>query len=263
MAFSAYRKKYTGMKRTPEDVIKRVRDRKSIQTAKAKAKRLEQKKVRPHETMKEWESRMRRFNLMTETQIQRILGQKKQVAKVKVRSRELLKRTRNKCNTTVEVEFHEKQFDFLSYYGIVLNYFSVKYGIRKEDIEICMAFYNNKIIDVNSFSNICILNTGTSLNYLKRFKKNNYICEIVNHVRNSELEVVKNHKIGLFTLHRDMQQLITAMYKIIAKLNTLKDHRYKGMFPKELEIEFVKMNQETESYLTGDKKQLNIKQIKQ
>lgn len=262
MAITDYRKKYTGMVRTPEHVLKRVRDRKSIQTAKAKAKRLEQKKVRPHETMKEWESRMRRFNLMTETQIQRILGQKKQVVKVRVYSKELLKKTRNNYNTTIGVGFHEKEFDFLSYYGIVLNYFSVKYGIRKEDIEICMAFYDNKIIDVNSFSNICILNTGNSANYLKRFKKNNYICEIVNHSRDLDLEVVKTTKIGLYTLHRNMQKLITEMYKIIAKLNTLKERQYKGMFPKELEIEFKTMNAEIENYLTGDKKQLNINQLK-
>lgn len=262
MAISDYRKKYTGMAKTPEHVLKRVRDRKSIQTAKAKAKRLEQKKVRPHETMKEWESRMRRFNLMTETQIQRILGQKKQVVKVRVLSKESLKKTRYNYNNTITVTFHEKEFDFLSYYGIVLNYFSLKFGIRKSDIEICMAFYDNKIIDVNSFSNICILNTGTSSNYLKRFKKNGYIVELLNHTRNNDLEVVKSNVTGVFKLHRDMQGLITEIYKIIAKLNTLKERNYKGMFPKELEIEFQKMNDETESYLIGDKKQLNINQIK-
>ncbi len=261
MPVSDYRKKFTGMKKTPDE-IKQI-NYEAILTEKKIQRHKEMKKVRPNETMKAWENRVRKYNLMTEKQIQRILGQKKQVIKVRVISRETLKKTRNNYNNTITVSFHEKQFDFLSYYGIVLNYFSIKYGIRKSDIEICMAFYNNKIIDVNSFSNICILNAGTSLNYLKRFKKNNYICEIVNHVRNSELEVVKNHKIGLFTLHRNMQELITNMYRIISKLNTLKETQYRGMFPKELEQEFVKMNAEINDYLIGDKKQLNINQIKQ
>ena len=172
MAISDYRKKYTGMKRTPEELIKKRRE--EILSEYKKKKRIEMKKVRPHETMKAWENRMRKFNLMTEKQIQRILGQKKQVIKVCALSRKTLKKTKNNYNNTVIVTFHEKQFDFLSYYGIVLNYFSIKYGIRKSDIEICMAFYDNKIIDVNSFSNICILNAGTSKNFLSRFKKNNY-----------------------------------------------------------------------------------------
>jgi len=260
MKVSDYRKKYTGMKRVPEELLKKKRE--VTLSEYKKKKRIEMKKVRSHETMKAWESRMRRFNLMTEKQIQRILGQKKQIVKVRVLSRETLKKTRNNYNNTITVTFHEKEFDFLSYYGIVLNYFSIKFGIRKSDIEICMAFYDNKIIDVNSFSNICILTAGDSKNYLNRFKKNGYIVELLNHTRNNDLEVVRSNGTGVFKLHRDMQGLITQIYQIIAKLNTLKEKQYKGMFPKELEVEFQKMNQETESYLIGDKKQLNINQIK-
>ena len=66
----------------------------------------------------------------------------------------------------------------------------------------------------------------------------------------------------MYKLSIGMSFMISEIYKIIAKLNTLKEHRYKGMFPKESEQEFVKMNAEINDYLIGDKKQLNINQIK-
>ena len=130
------------------------------------------------------------------------------------------------------------------------------------DLEICMAFYNNKIIDPNSFSNICILNAGNSSNFLSRFIKNGYISEILNHTKKATSEDVKSTKTNMYKLSIGMSFMISEIYKIIAKLNTLKEHRYKGMFPKELEQEFVKMNAEINDYLIGDKKQLNINQIK-
>ena len=256
MPVSDYRKKFTGMKKTPDE-IKRI-NYEAFLTEKRIQRHKEMKKVRPHETMKAWENRIRKYNLMTEKQIQRIINQKKFVIKTRKRSRETIAKNKKTFNEVIWVEFFEKQFDFLSYYGIVLNFFSIKYGVRKMDLEICMAFYNNKIIDPNSFSNICILNAGNSSNFLSRFIKNGYISEILNHTKKATSEDVKSTKTNMYKLSIGMSFMISEIYKIIAKLNTLKEHRYKGMFPKELEQEFVKMNAEINDYLIGDKKQLNI-----
>lgn len=257
---SEYRKKYTGMKKTPDE-IKRINYEAKLSEARIK-RHNEMKKVRPNETMKTWENRIRKYNLMTEKQIQRIINQKKFVIKTKRRTREAIKKNKKNYNEEIYVEFHEKQFDFLSYYGIVLNFFSIKYGVRKMDLEICMAFYNNKIIDPNSFSNICILNAGTSVNFLNRFKKNGYISDILNHKKSVKTGTLKSSTTNMYKLSIHMSVMITEIYKIITKLNTLKEHKYKGMFPKELENEFVKMNSEINDYLNGDKKQLSINQIK-
>lgn len=257
---SEYRKKFTGMKKTPDDV-KRINHEAKLSEKRIK-RRIEMKKVRPHETMKAWENRIRKYGLMTEKQIQRIISQKKYVIKVHRISREASLKRDKRFNEVIWVDFTEKQFDFLSYYGIVLNFFSVKYGVRKMDIEICMAFYNNKIIDTNSFNNICVLNSGTSANFLKRFKNNGYVSEILNHKKAISSGEVKSSGTNMYKLTIPMCRMICEIYKIIAKLNTLKERNYKGVFPKELEIEFVKMNQETESYLSGDKKQVSINQIK-
>ena len=259
MAISNYRKKFSGMKRTPEGLKKRTAQ--AVLNKRKIERYAEKKKVRPNETMKAWENRIRKFSLMSETQIQRILHQKKYVIRTKVQSKEYNKKKRKNYNQDINVYFHEKDFDFLSYYGIVLNYFSIKFGIRKVDIEICMAFYNNKIIDPNSFNNICVLNTGCSNNMLRKFVKNSYITEIVNH-RKFESKEEQEVKTNMYKLNFKMSSLITEMYKIITKLNTLKESTYKGIFPKELEIEFIKMNSEIEDYLTGNKKQLNINQTK-
>jgi hypothetical protein len=51
------------------------------------------------------------------------------------------KRERNAISTkNIIVQPTERDFDFMRYYGIVCNFYAIKYGIRKEDIEIGFYF---------------------------------------------------------------------------------------------------------------------------
>ena len=254
-----YKKKYTGMKKAPIAVLK-VAVRANILKKKAE-KYVERRKVRSSETIEMWAGRMRRYNLMKEENIQRKLSQLKIKYKIQVRENLRAKAERKKGNETVTVFFGVKDFDYLQYYGIVKQYYSIKYAISKVDLEICFTFFNNKIIDLDSFYNICILNHGHANGFLKRFKDLGYLEELIN---NSEFE--KKDKTskptGVYRLSSSMIKLITNFYKIISKLQKISKNSYRGMYPKGVEVEILKMNQEIEDYLTMNKSQLSIADAK-
>ncbi len=253
-----YKKKYSGMKKAPESCLQVTKD---AWITKARAKKLlEMKKVRPNETIATWERRVRKYNIATEEEIQRKLDAKKYKYITVVRSKEVLRKFHKTKNQTIRVEFYEKEHDFLKYYGIILNYYSVKYGIRKTDLEISFSFYN-KIVDVDRFNNICVLNNGNSNGILARFKKNGYLTELLNH-QVFEKKESKTVATNTYKLSLSMTKLITNIYEKIAKLNTLKKHQYKGMFTPECEKEILEMNAEINDYLTRNKLQENVNQIK-
>lgn len=217
------------------------------------------KKVRKGESKQAWENRVRKFNLMKECDIQKILNSKSFNIYFKHRIR--VKDELKKKKAIQEIHFQRANipYDFLSYFGIVKNYFCIKYAINKVDFDICLAFYNNKIIELNSFNNICILNHGSSTSFLKRFIDRGYIVEILQNTLKENLDK-KFKKTGIYKISYNMSNIFREFYLILAKQNSLKDTKYKGMYNKEQEIEFEKMNTEINEYITMDKKQLNINQ---
>ena len=253
-----YKKQFSGMKKAPESCLQVSRDA-TISKKKALT-RIQMKKVRPHETLESWERRMRKYNLVSEEAIQRKLSVQKYKYQAQVKSKEVERKYRKRKNEIIYISFYEKQHDFLKYYGIVLNYYSVKYGIRKSDFEIGYAFYNNKLIDIDRFNNICILNTGNSSGIFARFKKNGYVSELINH---KEFEKKDNQdvKTNTYKLSLPMTKLISSVYEKIAKLNILHKRHYKGMYSPECEKEIIAMNDEINDYLELNKKQLNISEI--
>ena len=135
------------MKKAPESCLQIVKD---ARITKEKAmRRIQMKKVRPYESIEAWGRRVRKYNLVSEAEIQKKINSNKYVYKAQVRTKEDQRKYRKQKNRTIKVNFNEKEHDFLKYYGIILNYYSLKYGIRKVDLEVCFAFYNNKIIDVD------------------------------------------------------------------------------------------------------------------
>lgn len=253
-----YKERYSGMKKAPESCLQIVKD---ARITKEKAKRrIQMKKVRPYESIEAWGRRVRKYNLVSEAEIQKKINSNKYVYKAQVRTKEDQRKYRKQKNRTIKVIFNEKEHDFLKYYGIILNYYSLKYGIRKVDLEVCFAFYNNKIIDVDRFNNICILNNGSSTGMLSRFKKNGYISELIN---KQEFEVKDNREVktNFYKLSLSMTKLITHIYEKIAKLNTLKKHGYKGMYSPECEKEIIAMNDEINDYLELNRKQLELNSI--
>lgn len=250
-----YKRRFSGMKKAPASCLQVTKD---ARISKKQAKqRIERKKVRPHESIEAWGNRMRKYNLVSEAEIQKKINSKKNIYKAEVRTKEDQRKYRKQKNRTIKVIFNEKEHNFLKYYGIILNYYSLKYGIRKVDLEICFAFYNNKIIYVDRFNNICILNNGNSTGMLSRFKKNGYISELINK-QEFETKYSREVKTNVYKLSLSMTKLITNFYEKVTKLNTLNKHQYKGMYSAECEKEIMAMNDEINDYLELNKRQINI-----
>ena len=252
---SEYKAKYPGMKRVP---IANIQRSNNIRISKQKAERIKKsKKVRPHETLDAWERRMRKNNLMPENSIQKILDLKKYKVRIVNQARVKDEKQRHHANKALTVFFDKKHFDYLSYLGAVKTYFCIKYGIGKDDFEIALAFYNNTLICKERFYNICVLNGVSSLPTFKRFKNNNYIIEFeteYNFLRKGS--TIK--KTELYKLNKYLSIIISDFYKIMIKFEQLKTASYKGIYPPEVEVEFIKMNAETQDYLNGNKKQEKI-----
>lgn len=252
-----YHKRFTGMKKAPPEIVRVAIDAR-ITKQKAK-KRLEDKKVRPHESIETWERRVRKYNLVSEAEIQRRIESKQTQYREVTRDRRKLLKTISNENRLVQVEMTLKEFDFYKYYGIIKQFYSVKFAISKVDLEICFTFYNNKLFTTETFNNICILNHGHSTGFMKRFKAQGYITELLNH-KYHEKSDAKIKRTGMYRLSTRMFQTLGGMYSRLAWLRTLEKFQYRGMYPPEAEIEIVKMNQEINDYLEGNKKQHNINQ---
>lgn len=252
-----FKKRFPGMKRSPEHTLNNTRKKRL--TKEKIAKRVRIRKVRKNESVSAWENRMRKNEYLKEAVIEKRLKGEKLVYKAQIECRDKQRRYRKQESRIVRVEFNEKYHDFLKYYGIILNYYSLKYGIMKCDLEICFAFYNNKIIDIERFNNVCILNYGSSSGVFNRFKKNNYVTQLVNTERfifTGEFKPKKN--INRYRLSLSITKVITNFYQIIAKLNTFERRYYRGIFPDSCEKEIIAMNAEIEEYLNGNKKQISL-----
>lgn len=246
---SEFKEKYKGIKKSPDENRQLIYNNR-LSEAKKK-RRIESKKVKPTETIQQWARRVKKYNLVSENYIEKKLNQKKYIIQSYTITKNKEEQKNKKKKNTIILWYDEKHYDFLSYLGIVKNYFCIKNAIKKDDFEIALTFYNNKLITTDRFNNICILTKNTSSGDFQRFKKLGYINEVIKIEKNKNNEI-KTISTGIFKLSPKMTNFITAFYKIMSKLNTLKNRRYKGLYPKEVEVEFEKMNIEIEDYLTGN-----------
>lgn len=248
-----YKERYSGMKKAPKI---NVEYRKDLTVKADKAKKLIiARKVRPSESLESWQRRMKRFNLMTEKQIQNILNTKKYKYRVIQHKRKNQQKHIEHFNLWKKISFDKKVYDFMSYSGIVKTYFCIKHAIRKDDFDIALAFYNNVLITEERFNNICILNTGTANGVLRRFKQKNYVIEAIKDVKREKLGITTQNKTGIYKLSRELSFIIYHFYILIVKFDTLKSKEYKGLYPKEVEKEILAMNSEIQDYLTLNKNQ--------
>jgi hypothetical protein len=247
-----YKQRYSGTKRVPQVNIEFAKSQ--LATKKQAQNRVNSKKVRPKESLDAWKARMKRNNLISEQSIEKILELKKykfQIDKLK-KVKDI--REREHANKYIRIIFCEKNFDFLSNLGMIKNYFCVKHAIRKDDFDIALAMYNNKIITQERFNNVCLLNVGRTAGYFKRFKESNYLIEIEIE-KEFQTKESKIEKTGIYKMNIYLCKVINNFYKLIAKFETLKDRNLKRMYSPELEKEFIKLNDEIEDYLTGNIKQ--------
>lgn len=254
----AYKKMFPGMKKVPLGYVIATKNRKTTIKVKSATRIQKLKKVRKGESLQAWERRVRAYNIVTEEEIARKLNAKKYVYKAEIRDKDYQRRCRNQKNKVVKVYFNDKQYDFLKYYSIVINFYARKHAIKITDLEIAFAFYNNKIINIDRFNNMCIMSYGNPSATWKRFKKEGYIIEVTNKLQFEKRED-KEVKTGVYKLSLSMTKIITCIYEVLAKLNTIKKRQYEGMYSKEVEVELIKMNEDIQDYLSMIKPQDIIK----
>lgn len=252
------KKRLWGMKRKKKTPRKNAKTKLSNQQKERNAR---MRKVKEGESLKAWENRVRGKKLLSEEQIERFLKTKK--VSIWSRKENKVKRAKQiKEANRLEVEVFERHFNFMKYSGVVINFYTTKFGISRLDLEVLFLLNDNAVFNVDRFNNACILIANTSNGYFKRFKAEGYITPIQGY-RTDAKGIKTEYTTNLFKVSRKCNRLISDIYVYLAKLNKFKTKQPElKLCPKETLVFLEEMNREIEAYLVGDKKQQSIQDIK-
>lgn len=173
--------------------------------------------VRPGETLEEWRKRTAHRRVKGIDEVQEL--SKTHKLRVMQRSRE--RNSMLSKNKYIVVQPVEREFDFMRYYGIVINFYSIKYGIRKEDLEVGFYFYTNIPFTKDRFDNALVLMTGTNQGKLRRFIKEGLVQE-VNQLVRSPTGIKRYEKTDLFKLTNKFVDRLTYIYRTLGKMNGIR-----------------------------------------
>jgi hypothetical protein len=209
-------------------------------------------KVKEGETQEQWEKRTRRRRLITEKEITQL----SKTHKLQIHLSKRAKSAAEIRNNVLRIRPVVRDFDFMKYYGIVINFYSIKYGIRKDDLEVGFYFYEGIPFTRERFDNACILNSGVMLGKFMRFKKSNYIAEIIKTDKRLD-KPDKKSKTGLFQLSKAFANKLTYIYRVLGKMNGIRMYHQKEITPlnEELREIIYEMNLEIMEIQTGKKPQ--------
>lgn len=212
-------------------------------------------KVRPGETLAQWRLRTAYRRIKDADEINELSSSHK--LRIMQRSRE--RNVQKNKNKYIKVQPVEREFDFMRYYGIVINYYAIKYGVRKEDLEVGFYFYSNIPFTKVRFDNALVLMTGTNQGKLNRFLKEGLIEELKHRIVN-QLGNNKYEKTDLFRLTKSFVDRLTYIYRTLGKMNgiQLAQPIFTGLSPEIKQI-IADMNDEVQDILTGRKPQDLIK----
>lgn len=255
----AYR--WRGMKVTHLPKRKRVNP---ILTERRKKINAERRKVRKNETINNWESRVRKYKLMSEEKIQKKIDQKK----ICVRRRKELTKSKEKrriiLNTFIRPFIRDKDYDYLKWYGAIVNYFCIKYAVSKNDVEIMFMLYNNQIFNKERFDNVCILINGNVGKYWSFFIKEGLLTKVNQKITNKDQTITTKYT-DVYMLSEKASIFVGQIYIHLTKIKKFYINHRKpelNLYPKGALELILEMNAETEEFLTGLKEQLRIKDIK-
>lgn len=163
-------------------------------------------------------------------------------------------------NKFIIVQPVEREFDFMRYYGIVINYYSILYGIRKEDLEIGFYFYSNIPFTRDRFNNAMILMTGSNGGKLNRFMKEGLLEEIIKTKKQFNASD-KYEKTYLYKLTKDFVKKLTYIYRTLGKMNGIRMDQQPILspLPPEAKQMIQDMNDHIMDIQTGRKPQELIK----
>lgn len=206
-------------------------------------------KVREGETVDEWKKRTK-FNRIIDiddvegmrfTKRLRVTVVQKQVRDIENKNRYL------------RVRLMEREFDFMRYYGIVINYYSIKYGIRVEDFQLGFYFYSGVPFTKNRFDNAAVLHLGTSRLKLKQFIDKGFVEEMTTtKLRYKESSIVE--KTSMYRLTANFIDKLTYIYRTLGKMNIIRMNQpvITALSPEEKQI-IMDMNDEIMDIHTGRK----------
>lgn len=214
-------------------------------------------KVREGETIEQWRKRTARRRVKDEDEIKEMAL----MSKVRVYARKNEKKAIESKNRFVKVEPHIKDFDFLRYFGIVINFYSIKYGIQVDDLLIGFYFYSNIPFTKDRFDNAAVLHYGRSDKKLFQMMKKGYVEEIIltkKRYKSTDIE----EKTYLYKLTKVFVDRLTYIYRTMAKMNGIRiPQPVLTPLPPEVKKIIMDMNDEVLDIQTGRKPQDKIKQI--
>jgi hypothetical protein len=209
-------------------------------------------KVREGETEKQWLSRTRTRRVKEDEEIKQLAEQ--HPLRVLQRSRE--RNAISSKNKYITVQPVEREFEFMRYYGIVINFYSIKHGIRKEDLEIGFYFHSNIPFTRTRFNNALILMTGNSAGKISRFINEGLLEEIIK-TKKQYNAPNKYEKTSLYRLTKRFVFLLTEIYRTLGKMNTIRMYQQPILspLPPEAKQMIQDMNDEIMDIQTGRKPQ--------
>lgn len=243
---AAYEKKKIEARNNPKTELSKVQIERNIRM----------KKVKPGESLEVWERRVRRKNLMTDAEITKFLGTQKAYIHT-------VRRERNKIQKPdrVQTDIFEKQYDYLKYSGIIMNYFSIRFGISRIDFEILFMFYNNHIFNKETFDSVCVMTCGHSRHFFTRFVQKGYIRQITENEQHRQEKKVKANPDAFYRVGNSTSRIIGNVYAYLAKLKPMSLVDADKLYSKEQYDILMEMNDDINSYKTGDKRQPSIEDI--
>jgi len=208
-------------------------------------------KVREGETIAQWEKRTSRRRVKEVDEVKELALM--HPLRVLQRSRE--RNVIASKNKFIVVQPVVREFDFMRYYGIVINYYSIKHGIRKEDLEVGFYFYSNIPFTRERFENAMVLMTGNKNGKLNRFLKDGMLEEIIK-VKKTHNAPDKETRTYLYRLTKSYVNILTNIYRRLGKMNTLRLTQpiFTPLTAEEKQI-IMDMNDEIQDIQTGRKPQ--------
>lgn len=208
-------------------------------------------KVREGETIDQWKKRTRCRRVKEVDEIKELALMNP--LRVMLRSRE--RNTVESRNKFILVQPVVREFEFMKYYGIVINYYSIKYGIRVEDMQLGFYFYTNIPFTKDRFENAAVLHLGTSKGKLNYFINNGYLEEVFNLQKHYNKEDTKE-KTYLYKLTKEFVKQLTNIYRTLGKMNKIRLTQpiFTGLSGEIKEL-IMEMNAEIQEIQTGGKPQ--------
>lgn len=208
-------------------------------------------KVREGETKEQWQKRTRRRRVKEIDEIEELA----QYHPLRIFKRNRDRHSIETKNKFMVIQPTDREFDFLKFYGIVINFYATKYGIRKHDIELGFYFYDNIPFTRDRLENACILITGTSSNRVSRLIREGIIEEIIHRAKVYNAED-KMEPTGLFRLTKAFVTKLTYIYRTLGKMNPIRI-KQPTLTPLSPEVKQLiqEMNQEIMEIQMGNKPQ--------